>query len=118
MSDTPRTDANVKRNSLTQICGNDLIYANFARQLERELAHAQKENEELRADMMRHEQMSCGFMDERDAFKQQRDRLAEALRKIAENAAFCNTDKSAMKHVRMSLVLVTQALAAVEGGDQ
>lgn len=39
-SDTPRTDAKVERHKLTQLNGCDLIFADFARQLERELAAA------------------------------------------------------------------------------
>jgi hypothetical protein len=51
---TPRTDANVKRHNLCRLSGNDLVYADFPRQLERELA----------------------------AVTEQRDRLAEALQKV------------------------------------
>jgi len=51
---TPRTDANVKRHNLCRLSGNDLVYADFARQLERELA----------------------------VITEQRDRLAVALRMI------------------------------------
>ena len=35
---TPRTDASVKRHNLCRLSGNDLVYADFPRQLERELA--------------------------------------------------------------------------------
>jgi hypothetical protein len=49
---TPRTDANVKRHNLCRLSGNDLVYADFTRQLERELA----------------------------VITEQRDKLAEALR--------------------------------------
>jgi len=39
---TPRTDANVKRHNLCRLSGNDLVYADFPRQLERELAELQE----------------------------------------------------------------------------
>jgi hypothetical protein len=47
MSDTPRTDANVKKHKLCQLSGNDLVYANFPRQLERELTAMTAQRDEL-----------------------------------------------------------------------
>ena len=47
MSDTPRTDAIVARHALTHQSGVGQIYADFARQLERELAAMAKERDEL-----------------------------------------------------------------------
>jgi hypothetical protein len=49
MSDTPRTDANVKKHKLCQLSGNDLVYANFPRQLERELTAMTKQRDGIEA---------------------------------------------------------------------
>jgi DNA repair exonuclease SbcCD ATPase subunit len=49
MSDTPRTDANVKKHKLCQLSGNDLVYANFPRQLERELTAMTKQRDAIEA---------------------------------------------------------------------
>jgi hypothetical protein len=44
---TPRTDANVKKHNLCRLSGNDLVYADFPRQLERELAEVTKQRDAL-----------------------------------------------------------------------
>ena len=47
MSDTPRSDSEILQNA-TCPSGSKLVYANFARQLERELAQAEAALEQLR----------------------------------------------------------------------
>jgi hypothetical protein len=44
---TPRTDANVKRHNLCRLSGNDLVYADFPRQLERELTTVTEQRDRL-----------------------------------------------------------------------
>jgi len=46
---TPRTDASVKRHNLCRLSGNDLVYADFPRQLERELAAVTEQRDEWKA---------------------------------------------------------------------
>jgi hypothetical protein len=94
---TPRTDANVKRHNLCRLSGNDLVYADFPRQLERELATvtAQRDGmeEKLRIELRGYPDselwgdagliaatMRC--VDALDVVTAQRDRLAEAVENI------------------------------------
>jgi hypothetical protein len=82
---TPRTDANVKRHNLCRLSGNDLVYADFARQLERErdelkrwtsvngVIDLQRERDEARGKLA--------------AVTEQRDGLAKALRLIADGTS-------------------------------
>jgi hypothetical protein len=66
---TPRTDANVKRHDLCRLSGNDLVYADFPRQLERELA----------------------------AVTAQRDKLAEALHKVSRSWNYVEVAQQALQ---------------------
>jgi hypothetical protein len=75
MSDTPRTDANVKKHKLCQLSGNDLVYANFPRQLERELTAARAEIDEI------HATGGCSYI-ELHKVTEQRDKMAVLLSDI------------------------------------
>jgi len=72
---TPRTDASVKRHNLCRLSGNDLVYADFPRQLERELAAVTEQRDYMT--------LRLGETQERmiDA-ERQRDRLAEAQEEL------------------------------------
>jgi len=86
MNGTPRTDANVKRHKLCQLSGNDLVYADFPRQLERELTAAQEEIERLRDHCRIKVKALINQTSERMKAEQQRDearRLAERYRNLS-----------------------------------
>jgi len=78
MSDTPRTDK--------EIVGELLVFASFARKLERELAAVTEERDELKSKYRTHHDEAERITNEirrvssvcRE-FREQRDRLAEAL---------------------------------------
>ena len=83
---TPRTDANVKRHNLCRLSGNDLVYADFPRQLERELTAVTEQRDETR-DLTK--QWITAFIQknknlghELATVTAQRDRLAEALEQL------------------------------------
>jgi hypothetical protein len=82
-SDTPRTDANVAKHRLCRLSGNDLVYADFARQLERELtaARAEVQLKNLRL----------------DAVKMERDRLAALLQEACDDPNIGNWYHAAQK---------------------
>jgi hypothetical protein len=91
---TPRTDANVKRHNLCRLSGNDLVYADFPRQLERELAAVTAQRDEARekaAAMVMagdHYDLFVGkVQEELTAMTAQRDRLAKDLRLIADGTS-------------------------------
>ena len=125
MSDTPRTDANVKKHKLCQLSGNDLVYANFPRQLERELTAMTKQRDgieaKLRIELRGHPDselwgdagliaatMRC--VDALDEVTEQRDRLADALSFVVS----CGYDGPLPKYARDK---AQEALAAVKEGS-
>ena len=77
MSDTPRTDKETGKS----IGSDSIVYASFARQLERELTEA----------------------------REQRDRLAEAIRKHRDELELTSGDSVD--------VILWNTIAAVEGGE-
>jgi septal ring factor EnvC (AmiA/AmiB activator) len=88
---TPRTDANVKRHNLCRLSGNDLVYADFPRQLERELTAVTAQRDWLAEEIDKLESHIATVKKchdwtaaDRDAVARQRDRLAETLEQIIE----------------------------------
>jgi len=105
-TDTPRTDANVKRHNLCQLSGNNLVYADFPRQLERELTAARAEISHMVSE-------NGNMYLEIFIARNQRDRLAEALKKLlttGDNGYGTPTDKA--------WEMAEQAIAAVKGGSE
>jgi len=119
MSDTPRTDK--------EIVGELLVFASFARKLERELAAVTEERDRLdrnldeaRQETTRVRQyMDHGFKvaaEEATELREQRDMLAEALEMVRDADEDCHKDglttipKAARHRIDM-------ALAAVKGGS-
>jgi hypothetical protein len=138
MSDTPRTDDEAvhvwwnyagKRMERP----SDDVPVDFARQLERELAEARQQEtihcdnyasmkehrdrlaaliERNRQDFLARDIAWNKLRDERNDAIEQRDRLAEALQRIAEGSSCCACRGSAEL-----AAIALQALAAVKGGS-
>jgi len=87
MSDTPRTDK--------EIVGELLVFASFARKLERELAAVTEERDELKSKYRTHHDEAERITNEIRGvssvcreLREQRDRLAEALKEIYNVSSF------------------------------
>ncbi len=110
MSDTPRTDK--------EIVGELLVFASFARKLERELAAVTEERDELKSKYRTHHDEAERITNEirrvssvcRE-LREQRDRLAEALREIAEGSPCLECGGG------YAMWLAAEALANVKGGN-
>jgi hypothetical protein len=92
---TPRTDANVKRHNLCRLSGNDLVYADFPRQLERELTAVTEQRDEAREMNIGWQnkwqvavEMAALAQNELTTVTAQRDRLAAALEEIESSNDF------------------------------
>lgn len=114
---TPRTDAVILLRDDTSH-GPEYVYADFCRQLERELAESKAQIEVWRneVELLREElaKADSALQSNIDTFldlKQQRDRLAEALRSIIIN------EESYYRGDAGTASIAREALAAVEGGD-
>jgi len=97
-TDTPRTDANVKRHNLCQLSGNNLVYADFPRQLERELNAARAEIEKLNEQLNQHKQSLAStdihnnqiavkleqVTEQRDGLQSDIDYASDQLHKVTE----------------------------------
>jgi septal ring factor EnvC (AmiA/AmiB activator) len=95
---TPRTDANVKRHNLCQLSGNNLVYADFPRQLERELNAARAEIEKLNEQLNQHKQSLAStdihnnqiavkleqVTEQRDGLQSDIDYASDQLHKVTE----------------------------------
>ena len=118
MSDTPRTDK--------EIVGELLVFASFARKLERELAAANEERDELKSKYRTHHDeaeritneirrvssVSRKLKQELAAITEQRDRLAVALRELCGTLLADNP-----RDITELLNKAGDALAAVKGGS-
>jgi hypothetical protein len=106
MSDTPRTDVHVSFN-------NPIHYATaeFARQLERELAEAREHLEQLRF-------LAVSGAQESIKLREDRDKLAEALREIRgacmDKTIETNPDDDAKGNLDECIELAERVLAAVK----
>ena len=112
MSDTPRTDK--------EIVGELLVFASFARKLERELAAVTEERDELKSKYRTHHDEAERITNEirrvssvcRE-LREQRDRLAEEL-KEAQNAIEMMLRDSSCRRIP---ACTEEQLAAVKGGS-
>ena len=114
MSDTPRTDTEVKQDEMDHVdtdfgpfAPSNTVSADFARDLERELAKMEDQRD---AAIWCHEKCR----EDRLRVIEQRDRLAEALREIKNELGVPQPEYPAP--VANAVKIADVALAAVKGG--
>lgn len=125
MSDTPRTDAECARQNNEGWSLPDI--RKFGRQLERELAAVTEQRDELKSKYRTHHDEAERITNEIrrvssvcHKLREQRDRLAEALKEIYNVSSFdyaTMPELARKKYREVVLEMADEALAAVKGGS-
>jgi predicted nucleic acid-binding Zn-ribbon protein len=120
MSDTPRTDAETWRDEMDHVdtdytfAQSATVSADFARQLERELAEAREQLEDFEIE-------ATNAINDIMRVKYQRDTLAEALQhtvlRLQDFEKFIAGRRNNPPSTEGALAFAAQALATVKGGS-